>query len=298
MSTINRKYKDRLFRLLFADEQNKSNALALYNALNHSSYTSEDDLEFNTLENVLYLGMKNDLSFIIADTMSLYEQQATHNPNMPLRGFLYFSKLYDKYLARQKKSLHSRTLVTIPTPRYVVFYNGMEHRPAVEKLRLSEAFEKPDTSGEFEWTATVINLNHEDNLPLLDSCRPLSEYTTLVSRIQHYKNQNLPIETAVNTAVDDCIRDGILVSFLTEHRTEVLQLYLEELDEKFYLEELWEEGHAEGRKEEHQHQLEVLKTKILQKINKGLSLEQTASELEEAVESIRPYYEELLAVNK
>ncbi|MBP3611406.1 MAG: hypothetical protein J6J42_13845 [Lachnospiraceae bacterium] len=291
MSTINRQYKDRLFRLLFADEQNKSNALALYNALNHSSYTNEDDLEFNTLENVLYLGMKNDLSFIIADTMSLYEQQASHNPNMPLRGFLYFSKLYDKYLAHHQKSLHSRTLITVPTPRYMVFYNGMEHRPAVEKLRLSEAFEKPDTSGEFEWTATVINLNHEANSALLNSCRPLYEYTTLVSRIQYYRAQNLPIETAVNTAVDDCIREGILVNFLTEHRTEVLQLYLEELDEKFYLEELWEEGRKEG--------LQIHLTQlILKKIKTGKSLEQIAAEVEEKPEDIRALYEELVAAGR
>ncbi|MBO5353619.1 MAG: hypothetical protein J6A77_10015 [Lachnospiraceae bacterium] len=57
-------------------------------------------------------------------------------------------------------------------------------------------------------------------------------------------------------------------------------------------------GHEAGLNEERQHQIEILKTKILQKINKGLSLEQTASELEENLETIRPYYEELLAVNK
>lgn len=283
MSTINRLYKDRLFRLLFADEKNKANALALYNALNNSNYTNVDELEFNTLDNVIHLGMKNDLSFIVADSMSLYEQQASHNPNMPLRGFLYFAKLYNKYLAKQGKSLHSESLLTIPTPRFVVFYNGIAKRPATEKLRLSNAFLVPDTSGEFEWTATVINLNHKDNTGLLERCRPLYEYTTLISRIQQYKEQELSLQEAVDKAVDDCIRDGILVEFLTAHRTEVLQLFLEELDEKYYIAGIKQTA-----------LLENLKEKIQRKITKGLSLEQIASELEEDIETIQPLYEELI----
>lgn len=283
MSTINRLYKDRLFRLLFADEKNKANALALYNALNNSNYTNVDELEFNTLDNVIHLGMKNDLSFIVADSMSLYEQQASHNPNMPLRGFLYFAKLYNKYLAKQGKSLHSESLLTIPTPRFVVFYNGIAKRPATEKFRLSNAFLVPDTSGEFEWTATVINLNHKDNTGLLERCRPLYEYTTLISRIQQYKEQELLLQEAVDKAVDDCIRDGILVEFLTAHRTEVLQLFLEELDEKYYIAGIKQTA-----------LLENLKEKIQRKITKGLSLEQIASELEEDIETIQPLYEELI----
>lgn len=241
MSSVNRLYKDRLFRLLFADEKNKANALALYNALNNSNYTNVEELEFNTLDNVIHLGMKN--------------------------------------------------LLTIPTPRFVVFYNGTDKRPAIEKLRLSKAFLIPDSSGEFEWTATVINLNHEDNSDLLERCRPLYEYTTLISRIQNYKDQGLTIETAVDIAVDECIRDGILVDFLTAHRTEVLQLFLEELDEQFFINGVKEEA----LQEERQRQQEKLKEKIKRKIAKGLSLEQTAEELEEDVETIRPYYEELIA---
>lgn len=168
---------------------------------------------------------------------------------------------------------------------------NLNKRPAIEKLRLSKAFLIPDSSGEFEWTATVINLNHEDNSDLLERCRPLYEYTTFISRIQNYKNQGLTIETAVDIAVDECIRDGILVDFLTAHRTEVLQLFLEELDEQFFINGVKEEV----LQEERQRQQEKLKEKIKRKIAKGLSLEQTAEELEEDVETIRPYYEELIA---
>ena len=58
---INRSYKDSLFRFVFAE---KKNLLELYNAINGSHYENTEDLEVHTLEDVLYLGVKNDLSFL------------------------------------------------------------------------------------------------------------------------------------------------------------------------------------------------------------------------------------------
>ena len=57
---VNRKYKDRLFRLVFED---KRDLLDLYNAVNGSNYQNPDELMITTLEDAIYLGMKNDLSF-------------------------------------------------------------------------------------------------------------------------------------------------------------------------------------------------------------------------------------------
>ncbi len=216
MAKTNRKYKDRLFRLIFADEKNKKNTLSLYNMLNNSSYENEEDLEITTIEDVLYIKMKNDLSFIIADTMNLYEQQSTHNPNMPLRGFLYFGNLYEKYLDTNGLTLHTNSQVKIPTPNYIVFYNGVDARPATEKLHLSDSFQTPDNRNEFEWTATVINLNHHDNRPLLNRCKPLRDYTFLVSKIQQH-SKTMSLKQAVNKAVDDCISADILADFLKAH---------------------------------------------------------------------------------
>ena len=180
--------------------------------LNNSSYENPEDLELTTIEDVLYIKMKNDFSFIIADTMNLYEQQSSHNPNMPLRGFLYFGNLYEKYLDTSGLSLHVKSQVKIPTPNYVVFYNGVDVRPPMEKLYLSDAFQIPDNRKEFEWTATVINLNHPENESLLNRCKPLSDYTFLVSRIQTYQ-KTMSVKEAVNQAVDDCIAANILTEF-------------------------------------------------------------------------------------
>lgn len=302
MTTVNREHKDRLFRLIFADEKNKANTLALYNALNKSAYTNEDDLEITTIEDAIYLKMKNDLSFVIADTMNLYEQQSTHNPNMPLRGFIYYGSLYARYMQTHRLTPHVSTLVKIPTPNYIVFYTGISKRPALEKLRLSDAFQIPDSRGEFEWTATVINLKHEDNKDLLHSCQPLSDYTTLVSKIQHYQ-KSMPVNEAVNKAVEECISEGILADFLKAHRAEVLEVYLAEVDEDILRERLMEEGEQrgiqqgiqQGQQLEREANHQKLKDKVQRKIAKGKTLELIADELEETPDTIQPLYEELIA---
>ena len=47
----------------------------LYNSINHTDYKNAENLEVNTLENVVYMTMKNDLSFLIDSSMSLYEHK-------------------------------------------------------------------------------------------------------------------------------------------------------------------------------------------------------------------------------
>ena len=81
---VNKKYKDTVFRKLFGE--NKGNALSLYNAVNHTSYTDPDDLEYTTLEDVIYMKYKNDVSFLIDKTLSLYEHQSSYNPHCLVHG--------------------------------------------------------------------------------------------------------------------------------------------------------------------------------------------------------------------
>ena len=87
--TVNREHKDRLFKIIF---QEKSDLLCLYNAINGTTYDNPDDLTITTMEDVIYISMKNDVSFLVDCRMNLYEHQSTYNPNMPLRGMFYFSK--------------------------------------------------------------------------------------------------------------------------------------------------------------------------------------------------------------
>ena len=125
-ANVARNLKDRLFVRLFGDKGNKQNLLSLFNALNGTAYTDENALQITTIEGVVYMGMKNDISCIIDNTMSLYEHQSTKNPNMPLRGFMYAGKLYDKYVTRQHLYLYGPRMISLPTPQYYVFYNGTD----------------------------------------------------------------------------------------------------------------------------------------------------------------------------
>lgn len=246
---INTEYKDRLFRLLFGSEEHKDNILSLYNALQGTDYTDPDAIELTTIGNAIYIGMKNDVSFIIDNRMPLWEQQSTYNPNMPVRGLIYYGKLYEAYLERKGKRQYSTVLLKIPTPQYIVFYNGDRMRPAIEQMRLSDAFLDQGLDSGCEWTAKVYNLNSSENKVLLDSCKPLADYTELVRRISSGCRKGMTKEEivrVVDDAIKSCIRDGILVDFLTKHRAEVIDVWITEYNEKDFAETMFEDGRQAG----------------------------------------------------
>ncbi|MEE1182775.1 MAG: hypothetical protein UHY90_11070 [Treponema sp.] len=239
-------YKDRLFKAIFGKEEHKDWLLSLYNALNNSDYKNPDDLELTTIENIIYITMKNDLSFLIDSQMNLYEQQSTWNPNMPLRGLLYFAQLYQLHISKQKRDIYSSTLLKIPTPQFIVIYNGSRQTADIEKLRLSDAFEVPKSDGEFEWTATLVNINKGHNEKLLAKCKPLNDYATYIERIKANIKQGLNKEEAVNEAMDFAIKNNMLNGFFQNQKLEVLNMSLTEFDQEEYDRNRFEEGKLEG----------------------------------------------------
>lgn len=245
---VNRKYKDRLFCLLFGNEEYKENILSLYNALCGTSHTNMDDIQIYTIDDVIYIKMKNDVSILLESFLYLWEQQSTYNPNMPIRGLMYFSKMYDRYIMENQLNIYGKTLIKLPTPRYTVLYNGTEELPGQMKLKLSESFINTDTSGDFEWTATMINLNNGKNDNLLEHCRPLRDYMTLVNKIRS-NNETMKLEDAVDAAVTYCIENDVLKSFLVKHKAEVKDMCITEFNEKIFVDGVREEGRMEGRTE-------------------------------------------------
>lgn len=213
----NRNHKDALFRMVFSK---KEDLLDLYNAVRGTAYQNVEDLEVNTLENVLYMAMKNDISFMIDCTMNLYEHQSSYNPNMPLRGLMYFVQLYSKYADQRKLNLYSTTIQKIPTPQFVVFYNGMKEEPDRQILKLSDAFQTE--GGCIECEATMLNINLGRNMELMEKCRRLEEYATFVSKVRKYtQSGELELGEAIRQAMDECIEKGILSDILTNQRAEV-----------------------------------------------------------------------------
>ena len=244
----NRKYKDTLFRFIFHD---KKDLLSLYNAVNGTDYGNPDDLEINTLENVIYLKMKNDLSFLVGASMNLYEHQSTWNPNMPLRGLLYFAELYERYINDRGYRLTGNTRIPLPFPNYIVFYNGLEKEADRMELRLSEAYETGREGREpaLECKALILNINSGHNWELMEKCRRLQEYAEFIREIRKNLQKGMILEKALGQAIEYCLKHGILADILRRNQAEVRSMLLEEYDEKAEREYLRKEAIEEGRKE-------------------------------------------------
>ena len=246
---LNRKYKDRLFRFIFSD---KENLLQLYNAINDSHYSNPDDLVITTIDDVVYMGMKNDLSFIIDDVMSLYEHQSTYSPNLPLRGLFYFSAMYRNYIEPMKQKLYTDSPLRIPFPVYLVFYNGSMEEPERKEILLSDLFIQNGKGLQpaLECTALLLNINVGHNQELMEKCRILKEYAQFIHTIRSKISVGLPFQEAVETAVEDCISQNILSEILRKNKAEVIDMILTEYDEnefrEFLKEDSWKKGHEAG----------------------------------------------------
>lgn len=95
-------------------------------------------LEINTLENAIYMAMRNDISFLIDARLSLYEHQSTYSPNLPLRFLLYISALYSS-MTREANLYGTKPIELLP-PRFVIFYNGKVEQPDRQILKLSDLY--------------------------------------------------------------------------------------------------------------------------------------------------------------
>ena len=222
----NRKYKDTVFRMLFSD---RKNLLSLYNAINGSRYTDPEELEIVTLENAIYMGMKNDLAFIIDTGLFLYEHQSTYNPNMPLRDLLYISAEYQKLV--DDKSLYSSRLQKIPAPNFIVFYNGTEKKEERWENYLSESYETRMGDPNLELKVITLNINEGYNKDLMEQCRILREYAQYVAKVREYAKE-MELDAAVEQTIKECIREGILVEFLRRNKSEVVAMSIFEYDKE------------------------------------------------------------------
>ena len=240
---LEREYKDRLFRMIF---RGKQELLSLYNAVHETHYTNPDDLEINTLENAIYMNMRNDVSFLIDSRMPLYEQQSSNNRNMPLRQLMYVSTLYAGIT--RNSNLYGTKLIRIPTPKFVTFYNGEDEQPARQILNLSDAFEVQEDDISLELKVLVLNINPGYNDRLLADCRLLGDYMSYIVKVRTYAKV-MPIEEAVECAIEECIQDDILADFLRKNRAEARNVSIFEYDEARHLEMERKANREDGIKE-------------------------------------------------
>ena len=304
---VNRTYRSTVFIMLFEE---KENLLELYNAMSGKHYTDPELLEINTLENAIYMSIKNDVSFLMDGRLSLYEHQSTYSPNLPLRFLFYISNLYSGIT--KDENLYGTRKAQIPIPEFIIFYNGEEERPERETLKLSDLYtfqEKDKEQGEedgkrgkadfkLELKAELLNICGDNNRALKEACRTLREYAVFTDKMRKY-TKTMDIQTAAERTIEECIKEDILREFLTKHRAEVRTVSIFEYDQEKHMrqerEQAWEEGLAEGEARGKavgiaEGLAEGGRNKLLEliekKLQKGKTTAQIADELEETEDVI------------
>lgn len=290
-ATPNRTYKARLFEMVFRE---KKELLELYNAMNGTDYKNPELLQINTLENAIYMSMHNDLSFIIDSRLNLYEHQSTYSPNLPLRYLMYVADLYSEIT--MDENLYGKSRVIIPTPRFVIFYNGIEERPDKELLKLSDLFSVYDEDVNLELKAVMVNINPGHNTGLLSTCKTLRDYSEYTYRVRKYAKE-MRLEDAVERAITECMEEDILAEFLRKYRAEAKKVSIYEYDEEKHMRQTREEGYEEGIAQEQENgirilmeeyaELEVAKDSVIERIRSKYSISE-----EKATEYLEKYWKE------
>jgi len=245
-NAVNRNYKSSIFAMLFSD---RKELLGLYNAVSGKHYSDPELLEVNTLENAIYMAIRNDLSFVIDSRLSLYEHQSTYSPNLPLRMLMYLADLYADIT--KEDNLYGRKKVLIPPPQFIIFYNGEEEQPDRQVLLLSDLYSAEEERHSLDLETVMLNVNVGHSPELLKSCKTLADYAEYTARVRKYASE-MPIEDAVERAVTECIREGILEDFLRKNRAEAKRMSIYEYDQARHIrqerEEAWEDGKQESQR--------------------------------------------------
>ena len=273
------KYKDNVFCMLYRD---KKNLLELYNALNNSNYINVNDLKVTTLNGGSYMKYKNDASFLLSMNLYMFEQQSSRNNNMALRFLHYVSDVFRELFSNDM--LHRRSMIKIPVPHFVTFFNGLEKWVDEEaEIKLSDMYEIPVDDPQLELKVRVININKDADI--LSKCKTLRDYMTFVNKVR-YKTaaEREDVKLAVLEAMDECIEENILVDFFEQHREEVVEVSIYDYDEEKVRKTLVDEAKKETT------QLNMINL-IIKKVKKEKTLETIASELEENVEDIKVLYD-------
>jgi predicted transposase/invertase (TIGR01784 family) len=286
---VNRKYKDTVFRMLFSD---KERLLELYNAVSGKNYNNADELEIVTLENAVYMGMKNDLAFLLNMNIYLYEHQSTVNPNMPLRDLFYITSEFSELV--ELKSLYSSALIKLPTPNFVVFYNGDIEIGDVSEYRLSDSYMTRVEEPALELRVTVLNVNYGKNVKLMEQCESLKEYAQYVALVRKYKQETGSLDDGVKLAIEHCINEGILEDFLRKNRSEVEMTSIFEYNKEEEDRKLYEAGVEQGIEKGIEKGVKQTKRKVACSLMKeNMPLDKIASIIDVGVKELEKWKTEM-----
>lgn len=279
LHNMNWKHKDSLFKIAFRE---KEKLLELYNAINNSDYDNPTELTVYTLEDVIFMGIKNDISFLVGEVLNLYEHQSTENPNMPIRGLMYFAENYESYIARNNLDIYGRVLQKLPFPQYYILYNGVKEAEDRKVLELKDAFPKLEGMEPcLNCKATLLNINFGHNREIMARSQTLMDYSVYIQRIRDNKGSGISIFEAVDRATEDCIREGILKDILVKNSAEVKRMVLGAWGTENHLKKQREEREQVERENEKLRQ-ETAKLK-----EKSFGLKKVTNELKKEAEGLK-----------
>ena len=289
MAKENRKHKDSVFTDLFEnDETARKNVLELYNALFDTNYTDEEVIKIVTLDQVLFMNFKNDVAFMVDNRrIVLSEHQSTINPNLPLRYLMYIAREYEKIIPVRKR--YQSNLISIPTPEFIVFYNGVQTYPVENTLRLSTAFTEKDGMPSLELVVRVININLDKHHEILEKCPILREYSEFVEITRKYKDDKDQLEKAVK----QCIDNGILADYLSRKSSEVVNLLLDEYSYETDIEVQREEATEEAAKQAKEETEEKKLIEHVENLSDNLQIS-----AKEACDKLKESYDKYLKAKK
>ena len=127
-----------------------------------------------------------------------------------------FRNIYMAYVFGD--NLYGRKLIKIPEPRFVVFYNGTDKMPEQSVLRLSDAYESKSEELDLELRIRFININPGYNEEMVEKSPTLYQYVKFVDIVQQIQ-QEMSFPEAVEKAIDECIKNGILAEFFKEEQS-------------------------------------------------------------------------------
>ena len=177
MAEINRNYKDSVFRMLFSE---KDKLIELYNAIFDTDYTDDESVDITTLEDVVFKTMKNDISFVLGGrAVLLVEHQSSINNNMCIRDLIYITELIKNMIP--SNNLYMEAQIKIPTPEFVLLYNGTRDMPAYHEMKLSDAYIDKSDNGKcsLQLVIRVYNINSDAGSEILEKSGTLKQYSLL-----------------------------------------------------------------------------------------------------------------------
>ena len=242
----NKQIYDTVFRHYFND---KERFLSLGNATLNTNIDDAEKIHFNTLKGTFYSNLKNDISCLFGEYfLFITEHQSTVNENMTFRFLCYAVELYQKYVAENKLKMYRKSIVKLPIPRFVIFYDGEEKEYEYRQLRLSDAF---GGNGEYlELCADMYNLQGGMNEELKEKCPYLRQYSMFSAKHRALRKKGMSVDEATKETIAYCRDNNIMSDYIAEHESEVFRMLTMEWNENeaknAYIEEGIEQGMKQG----------------------------------------------------